>query len=525
MKIHLYIPAIFLAGLLKLEGLAQQFPDTSLVRPGEVAYVSSFEQQVFTDLLLNKNPSWIDLFLCNDSLVSPSKAKEYELVFNAVAGRYATEYYQEMSEKKKIQKIYSSIHDEMLGKYVPLVPFSSIFKSKEYHCVSSSMLYTLVFDRLKIPFEIRVLPGHVYLIAYPSTSCIIVETTDPLRGTIVYDQAFKADFVEYLRDSKLISKEEYYNSNLDSLFRKHFYQAKVVDHMGLASIQYQNQFLSSMEGLHYRDALENQKKAWVLKPDTTNTYLLFFSLLTDYSELDKGEQESAKQLGVLSRFLGKGITQDEIISEFAQITQKQLLYEGNDVLYDSSYNILISNISDSSLQGEISFLYNYERGRILCNNLEFENAIAYTLAAYERKPRNVDAKNNFILAFTKTFGSKNPKERLELVDRYATEVPSLAEDNIFTQLRLSTYLELMDFAFYDKDAVKGEEYRKQFENLYPERNSKYFYLGSDISRAYGTASSYYFRIGRNDKARIILEKGLEYIPDDYNLQNRLEAVK
>lgn len=525
MKIHLYIPAIFLTGLLNLEVLAQQFPDTSLVRPGEVAFVSSFEQQVFTDLLLNKNPSWIDLFLCNDSLVTPSKAKEYETVYKGVAGRFNTDYYQQLNEKKKIQKIYAFVHDEMLGKYITLVPFSSIFTKKEYHCVSSSMLYTLVFDELKIPYEIRIVPGHVYLVAYPSTSFIIVETTDPLRGTIVFDQAFKADFVDYLRDSKLISKEEYYNTSPDSLFRKHFYQSEVVDHLGLASIQYQNQFLSCTEDMHYRDALENQKKAWLLNPDTTNTYLLFFSLLTDYSQLDKGKAESAKQLGVLSRYLGKGMTQDEIISEFAQITQKQLLYEGDVELYDSSYNILISRVSDSGLQGELSFLYNYERGRILCNNLEYENAVPYTLAAYELKPRNSDAKNNFILALTKAFSSKSPQERLELVNRFAAEVPPLAEDIIFAQLRLGTYLELMDYSFYDKDAVKGEEYRKQFETLYPERNSKYLFLGTEISRAYGTASSYYFRLGRNDKARMILQKGLEYVPDDYDLNNRLNALK
>jgi len=525
MKLRHIIPVIICIWILSHSAPAQQFPDTSLVRPGEIQFVSSFEQQVFSDLLENKQPSWFSLFICNDSLVTQAKAKEYENSFKGVAGRFNTEYYQQMSEKKKIQKIYSAIHDEMLGKYTQLVPFSSIFTSGEYHCVSSSMLFALVFDELNIPYEIRAIPGHVYLVAFPSASFIIVETTDPLRGTIIFDQAFKADFVEYLQDSKLISKEEYYNSDLDSLFKKHFYQSEVIDHRGLASIQYQNQFLSSSEDLRFHDALENQKKAWVLKPDTANTYLLFFSLLTDYSELDKGTPECAQQLGVLSRFTGKGITGDEIVSEFAQITQKQLLYEGNDVMYDSSYNLLVSNISDSTLRDEISFLYNYERGRILCNNQEFENAIPYTLTAFKLKPRNSDAKNNFILAFTKAFGSKSPQERLELVNRFAADVPSLAEDNIFAQLRLGTYLELMDFSFYDRDAESGEEYRKQFETLYPERNSKYLYLGTEISKAYGTASSYYFRLGKNDKARLILQKGLEYVPDDYDLRNRLNAVK
>ena len=43
--------------------------------------------------------------------------------------------------------------------------------------------------------------------------------------------------------------------------------------------------------------------------------------------------------------------------------------------------------------------------------------------------------------------------------------------------------------------------------------------------AYGTASSYYFRIGQTAKTRAILEKGLEYAPNSYDLKKRLNAVK
>jgi hypothetical protein len=87
------------------------------------------------------------------------------------------------------------------------------------------------------------------------------------------------------------------------------------------------------------------------------------------------------------------------------------------------------------------------------------------------------------------------------------------------------YLLMMDHSFYEKDALKGEEYRRQFETLYPQRNSKYLFLEDEISRAYGTAASYYFRLGRNDKTRLVLEKGLEYAPNDYSLKSRLNAVK
>jgi len=504
---------------------AQQFPDTSLVRLSEIIYGSAFEQESFNKLLKNTNTGYFELFICNDPIITSETSENYQSNFLSTISKFKTDYYQQMNEKKKIQKIYSSIHEEMLEKYTPLVPFSSIFLSKEYHCVSSSMLYALAFEELGIPYEIKVIPTHVYLVAYPLTAYITVETTDPLSGTIIYDQTFKAKFVDFLRDSKLISKEEYFNKDVETLFKEYYNKTKTTDLRGLASIQYKNQTLHYLEEVNYHRALECQEKAWFLNPDTLNTYLLFISLITDYAQLDKNDVQCAAELGKLSRFTGKGITSEEITVEFAQITQRQLLYEGDYQMYDSSYHTVISFISDSSLRDEISFIYFYEKGRVLCNQLEFEQAIPYTQKAFQIKPRNSDARNNLLLAVNNTMETMEPVKRLELVNRIALEVPSLLEDNIFAQLRLSIYLMLMDMFYYDRDAEKGEEYMRQFEALYPVRISKYQYLESDIARAYGTAASYYFRLGQTNKTRAVLEKGLEYAPGSYDLKNRLNSIK
>jgi tetratricopeptide (TPR) repeat protein len=525
MKVKIRFYLLFLFSMLFFTARAQQFPDTSLVRLNEISFVSAFEQKIFLDLLSGQQPDFFNLFLCNDSSITPEIAKVYKAKLTEVIGKYNTDYYRQMSEKKKVQKIYASIHDAMLEKYTPLVPFSSVFTTKEYHCVSSSMFYALVFDALGIPYEVRVIPGHVYLVAYPATSYVTVETTDPLHGAIIYDQTFKAKYIDYLRGSKLISKEEYNTSDLETLFKKYFNAARSINLTKLASIQYVNLAMESAAELKHHEALKNQEKAWILNPDTANSYILLFALLNDYSSKDKSDIACARQLGRLIRFTGKGITTDEIIGEFAQITQKQLLYDGNDQRYDSSYQLIIANISDTALLNEISFLYNYERGRILCNNFEYEQAIPFTQRAFELKPRNSDAKNNFMLALNNSLSSLEPEERLLLVDLIAKEVPALLNDVLFSQLRLSMYLMMIDMSFFDKDPVKGENYMREFEVLYPERISKYQYLENDIARAYGTASSYYFRLGKTARTRSVLEKGLQYAPNSYDLKNRLNAVK
>jgi hypothetical protein len=130
-----------------------------------------------------------------------------------------------------------------------------------------------------------------------------------------------------------------------------------------------------------------------------------------------------------------------------------------------------------------------------------------------------------MLALNNTILSAEPEERLELVNKFAEDVPVLLDDVLFAQLRLSMYLMMIDMSFFDDEPVKGEHYLAEFEAIYPERISKYQYLEEEIARAYGTASSYYFRRGQISKTRAVLEKGLQYAPSSYDLKSRLSAVK
>jgi hypothetical protein len=250
-----------------------------------------------------------------------------------------------------------------------------------------------------------------------------------------------------------------------------------------------------------------------------NDWLLY------YSSLSKNDLNAVETLGKLSRFQSEGIAQDVIIGEFAQITQRQLLYEGNESLYDSSYQMLMRYVSDTSLRNEISFLYNYERGRILYNRMDYADALPYTQLAYSLKPKNEDARNNFIQAFIHDVENELPDKRLSLINQTAAQLPDILLDNLFSQFRLSTYLELIDNSFYNKQISAGESYMHEFETIYPEKNNKFHLIDGDIERAYGTAASYYFKSGQSAKSKAVLEKGLTYVPNSYPLKNRLNAVK
>jgi hypothetical protein len=56
--------------------------------------------------------------------------------------------------------------------------FPDIFSTKTYNCVNGTALFAIIFDEINIPYHILEVPNHVYLIAYPSTLKIGVESTD-----------------------------------------------------------------------------------------------------------------------------------------------------------------------------------------------------------------------------------------------------------------------------------------------------------------------------------------------------------
>lgn len=85
----------------------------------------------------------------------------------------------EKHERKRIKRIYNTIHNTFLEKYNIEAHFSDIFINGNYNCVSATALYSYVFESLEIPYKIKETPTHVYLVVYPKSYKIYIETTVP----------------------------------------------------------------------------------------------------------------------------------------------------------------------------------------------------------------------------------------------------------------------------------------------------------------------------------------------------------
>jgi len=506
--------------------LVLEAKNDSLVFISEITFNSDFEKQAFHNYFSCDSSNYFELYMSINQDMNKENYSKYLSRFENHLKEINTDYFQRKKESKKIKTIYNIIHDSYLDKYDEQSFFPDIFKKGNYNCVSGSILYGLALKELQIPFDVKETPNHIYLVAYPNTSSILIETTNPIKGLFVFDFYFKGNFVDYLRDNKLISSEEYNNRSVNELFEEYFFREENITIKELAGIQYSNDAIFKMARQKYEDAFYQLEKSYLFYPSEKTAFLLLYTAANVIERNDYSELKYADFIYKLSRYEKYGITKNDILGEFGRITQTHLLYNGNTVLYDNFYNKIIENIENKDTKDEIAFVYNYERGRILNNQFKYGDAIDFLEKAYDLKPGNSDAQNLFVNSLIKVYSRENEAEDiLEILNNYSDKHPELMQNVQFAQLKLTIYLFLIDNSFIMKNAVLGEKYIDIFKELYPEKNDNYFNIDAYIVRAFSSAATYYFRRNMYTSSRNILLKGLEYVPGNYELKNRLRALE
>ena len=165
-------------------------------------------------------------------------------------------------EKKRVKFIYNEIHARFLKKYDEKSFFTDIFKNGNYNCVTASAIYSYVFDRLNIPYHVKEAPSHVYLIAYPKTLKIYLETTMPgASGFISPKESEIKKIVDELVSLKLISQQELQSKGYNRAYQEYFYGKESVPKSSLVGMQYYNKSFFDYANNDYKSAYKNITKS------------------------------------------------------------------------------------------------------------------------------------------------------------------------------------------------------------------------------------------------------------------------
>jgi tetratricopeptide (TPR) repeat protein len=495
----------------------------SLVRWNEINFTSPFEKSTFSAFLKKNEKDYLKLFLANSS-GSEAELKLFEQKINETVREIENSGALKKKNDKKIRQIYDLVHKRFLIKYQLENRFYEIIKTGNYNCVTATALYALFFERLGIPYVIKEEPTHVYLVAYPNTENIMVETTTPFSGLLDFDASFKATYVNTLRNQKIIAGSESLGS-VEELFNKYYFGNANITLGQLVGIHYMN------DGLFRRDhddmigAYEQMKKAHLYYPNTRSEYLLMIFTAAQLEDTGLSPMKRAALVGQISRFKSSGITPDMVKGEFYQITQTVLLKDNNKELYSKCYAETLKYITDQDIANEISYIYYYENGRVLYNQGNFVRAKPYFSQALLLQPNNADLGGVFVSCLGQSL--RNERNTTAVVDSlqfYKKKFKSLEQNNNFNSMLAMVYVMEAGSQYEKGNVTLGEKYRLMFESMNDSEMDITILAPHEVGNAYSNACVYYFKKGQREKAKQILNKGLKIVPDDYQLQLRKQMI-
>ncbi len=425
-------------------------------------------------------------------------------------------------EEKKIKKVFGQVHNHFLNKYELKADFYEIFETGTYNCVTASAFYAIIFEKLKIPYDVKETPQHVFLVAYPETKGIKVETVDPVTGYYIPDESYKKLYIKYLNSQKIISDSEMYLKSTDDLFEEYYYGKESTDLTGILGIHYYNDAVVEFNNEHYKSALDQIGKSLAIYSNEPIKYMAYASLVKVVENLSYDKISDARYVTMMGNFLELGMKRENIVYEFNRITAIHLINNGNEELYSSFYDEIMAGISDSLLNEEVSLIYSYEMGRDLFNRGQKESAYQYFRKAMDIRPNNSDIQLAFVQSLVHNVQNMDHEEAVTIIEAIYREYSSLNNNTLFINVMLTAYLLSAHRNLMIGKSSSGFSFIAKFEKLYS--SNKGIEIDTNlVGEVYSSAAVYYYKRGMKSKARMIIEKGLEYAPHNYLLQYSLTS--
>lgn len=521
-----YIVLTFLFSILQVNVFSN--PSDSLVKFSDLNFRTDFERQTFIKYQNSAaTTDIIDLFLNSYTKTEGySSAKAHEQINDCI--QVLKKQTASMSQEKAVKEIYKYVHKRFFKVYNLKNSFSDVFETGEYNCVSGSATYAIIFQLMGIPYQIIEAPKHVFLTAYPQTLKIFIETTIPVNGYFSFNDTYVQRYINHMRDSKLISQDEYIANNANELFNKYYFLQKGLTLQELAGIQYANYAVYYSEKSEYDKACIEIKKAYYLSPNERIRYMLEDILKLAVSGDDYKDEKNIRNLAILCRYNkmnNKEVTDENIKHEFARVMQAQLISQSDEELFKRSYSTIKPSIGDTTLAKEIEFVYHYELARLGYNKLKDKAyEMEHLTGAYAANKKDSDLQQ-LILAYLNRQVEINSSvpNIMKLLKEFSESFDFLIEHAAFNSVKGNCLLELAYQHLMQNEVTKGEKYITEFETLHA--SNKGITVGDRfVERAYSTAATYYYKKGNVAKTKQLLKKGIEYAPDNFGLKIRLNQI-
>ncbi len=513
------LPILILLSITSLGAFAQKGIDTlyaDVVSFDELRFKSAEERALFASTMdnLSVQERFKALIRTQDTTANENPTA-WRATLSKVKGLKRAK-----TNVKYIHDIYETVHSSLLSKYSLNTSFDKIFSVGDYNCVTASALYALVFEEMGIPYQLKELPQHVYIVAFPNEG-ILVESTDPRSGLFDIGDEFKTTFVDDLVKAKIISSEERRREPLADLFNKHYFKDKAIGFKEIVALQYLNQGYYLMQDELYKQALPNLEKAAYLYPTTqvvSGLSLCMAHILDKSTYADDSDVNLLARLTRLDPILG--FEEKDVSEEFRRITYNLLIEKGDRTRYDRVFAGLMQQVKSDSLRNTLDYIHSYETARSYILGGQEESGLPHALRALALKPSNLESQHMVISAYYKKLeASGDPIPDLGLGQEFLAlkdSVPQIWVNNNYRTLYVQIHV------LKGTDLVMTSRFQEAYafltdiRTLYAETNIKP--KVASISYICGELAKHYFKKADYKKAKEAVGFGLELYPTDSYLK-------
>ncbi|VBB48598.1 exported hypothetical protein [uncultured Paludibacter sp.] len=479
-------------------------------------YSSSLEKSLFNDFIQRKTTDVLQISLSMDSTVTQQKAEEYKNEVIRFLSENKDKFQNAANEKSRIKEISKTSSRKFLKQYEDEVYTIDVFETGKYNLITAWIYYGYILEKLGIPFTITEELGHIYLTAYPASAAVPLELNKVELILIQPDQQLKNLFVNFLLDSKLVSKAELSSKGAEGVFNEYYYAQKNITLLELVGYQYFNNAIDFINKQDIKSAAHQLEKSYLLYPSYRTLYLLEQSLISIVQEDKFADISNLIYFSKLASYTKTNSIKEFVIGKFLLMTEDYLITSNRVDLYDRIFNRLDDDVSDVEMKKQIADLYYLNKAKFLAVHKEINKSWDVICKGYKNNSENTETINLMQQVFMEQMRPQLGSDDFKyLYFRRLEEYPILAKSNNILSMGGYYFLHKIYNSYYTDDVTTGDQTMSDFEKFMKQYDYKpeSFLIGM----GYGEAASYYYRKHDLKKCKATLDRGLEISPNNNDL--------
>lgn len=485
---------------------------SQLVTVADLKFQNDFEKQSVLNYPVDSN--YLAVLLSSSGRCTEQLYARCEIQLEEVYRSLNPEKLVTKKPKKQAKKIFNQVHDQLLTKYQLQNQFVEVFETGTYNCVSSTAIYALILERLKIPYSIAEEPDHVYLVGHFGEDHILMEGTDPQTGYLMLTDKFVDAQISNLLARKLITESDLITAEPEDLLGELF-PTEAINLQQLLGIQYHNQMVYDFERDNFASAFNNALKAYYFYPHEAFKSSMLISIGEQLNTIDHTHEDYVPLISFYTKLDTSQEHYDQISTNLTYSIYQFLHEERNVVKANEFYTSLKVSILDSSILYNLDFNYSIYKSDYHSKIGELDSAYAYAKRAIVLKPENLDAINLFV----KNIVGLNHLDKLEntvdTLDVFYKKYPSLRESKIYITGFSAVLLDKAYELLLDDQYRKARKYLDQFEMLIQDEED--ILIGPDqIGVVYSKMALKEFNTSKS-KALKTINSGLKLAPNNRDL--------